>query len=323
MRFFIFCIFSFALSAFAIDRLPAFSIDEHSITVSGISAGGFMAVQLHVALSSEISGVGVVAGGVYWCSQGNPVLMGAACMTTPWLVNPRNSVQRARREASEQRIDPVSSLSNSRLYIYGSPVDLVMNVNSSYNVAAFYNELVPGIKIKQKHDFYSAHGFPTKGFGAPCVVGGYPWLLNCGFDLAGDMLKHLYPDLRGPQSAKRENLYWFDQSEFASWTSGLATVGQVYIPSSCHQRSCKLHVALHGCGMSPVHIGESFNASAGFNEWAETNNIIVLYPAVASTPLNPGACWDWSGYTGPDFANKLGPQIQAIQKMIRRARGSI
>ncbi len=36
------------------------------ITVSGISSGGFMAVQFHVAHSSTVGGAGVVAGGPYW-----------------------------------------------------------------------------------------------------------------------------------------------------------------------------------------------------------------------------------------------------------------
>ena len=35
------------------------------ITVSGLSAGGFMAVQMHVAYSDLFTGVGVIAGGTY------------------------------------------------------------------------------------------------------------------------------------------------------------------------------------------------------------------------------------------------------------------
>src|SRR5260370_5854628 len=43
------------------------AIGESSI--SGISSGAFMAVQFGTAWSSVIRGVGVIAGGQYWCAQ--------------------------------------------------------------------------------------------------------------------------------------------------------------------------------------------------------------------------------------------------------------
>ena len=38
--------------------LPAYNADIHKTSVSGLSSGGFMAVQLHVAYSSIIMGAG-------------------------------------------------------------------------------------------------------------------------------------------------------------------------------------------------------------------------------------------------------------------------
>src|SRR3954453_23794543 len=38
-------------------------------SISGVSSGGFMAVQFATAWSSMIKGVGVVAGGPYWCAR--------------------------------------------------------------------------------------------------------------------------------------------------------------------------------------------------------------------------------------------------------------
>src|SRR3954447_18665055 len=43
------------------------AIGESSI--SGISSGAFMAVQFGTAWSSVIKGVGVIAGGPYWCAK--------------------------------------------------------------------------------------------------------------------------------------------------------------------------------------------------------------------------------------------------------------
>lgn len=42
-----------------------------NVTVSGISSGGFFAVQFHVAFSALVQGAGVIAGGPYFASQGN------------------------------------------------------------------------------------------------------------------------------------------------------------------------------------------------------------------------------------------------------------
>jgi hypothetical protein len=47
------------------EPLPALGADMGSVTVSGISAGAFMAVQLHVAHSRLFRGAGVVAGGPF------------------------------------------------------------------------------------------------------------------------------------------------------------------------------------------------------------------------------------------------------------------
>ena len=45
------------------ERLPAIAADLSQTSTSGISSGGYMAVQLHVAYSSLVIGVGVLAGG--------------------------------------------------------------------------------------------------------------------------------------------------------------------------------------------------------------------------------------------------------------------
>src|SRR5512132_2605036 len=46
------------------------NIDKHGISVSGISSGGLMAHQFHVAHSSNVIGAGIVAGGPYYCARG-------------------------------------------------------------------------------------------------------------------------------------------------------------------------------------------------------------------------------------------------------------
>src|SRR5947209_11543472 len=51
--------------------LSAYNADIRASSVSGISSGAFMAVQLATAWSSTIVGVGVIAGGPFYCAQGS------------------------------------------------------------------------------------------------------------------------------------------------------------------------------------------------------------------------------------------------------------
>ena len=69
-----------------------------------------------------------------------------------------------------------------------------------------------------------------------------------------------------------------------------------------------------------ANIGTKFITEAGLNKYADTNNILVLYPyqVSSSTPNNPNGCWDWWGYETSTYALKTGPQMAAIKKMVDR-----
>ena len=59
------------------DGLPELGIDVGETSVSGLSAGAYMAGQLQVAHSKQIVGAGIVAGGPFGCaeSQANSFLL--------------------------------------------------------------------------------------------------------------------------------------------------------------------------------------------------------------------------------------------------------
>ena len=62
--------------------LPALVIDKTQTTVSGLSSGGFMAVQMHVAYSGTFAkGAGIVAGGPFYCAENSIVNATGRCMT--------------------------------------------------------------------------------------------------------------------------------------------------------------------------------------------------------------------------------------------------
>ena len=62
----------------------------------------------------------------------------------------------------------------------------------------------------------------------------------------------------------------------------------------------------------------TFTEGSGFARWADTNRLIILFPQVEASILNPKACWDWWGYTGKDFLTKDAPQIAAIWRMVEQ-----
>lgn len=56
---------------------------------------------------------------------------------------------------------------------------------------------------------------------------------------------------------------------------------------------------------------------SGINRWADANDIVVLYPQAASIPdTNPYGCWDWWGYSGEDYASKLGVQMLTVNNLM-------
>src|SRR5882724_8023369 len=64
-----------SLAAAAPAGLPAYGADPKQTSVSGLSSGAYMAVQLQVAYSASIIGAGVIAGGPYYCAAGNPLFV--------------------------------------------------------------------------------------------------------------------------------------------------------------------------------------------------------------------------------------------------------
>ena len=64
----------------------------------------------------------------------------------------------------------------------------------------------------------------------------------------------------------------------------------------------------------------------GFNEVAEANNIIVVYPQTVTTtsdPRNPEGCFEIYGFfdDGLTFATKEGEQIKRFWNMAKRLAG--
>lgn len=64
--------------------------------------------------------------------------------------------------------------------------------------------------------------------------------------------------------------------------SGLEEFGYIFYPKQCvdGSTSCKLHINMHGCTHTVLSSPDGYNllTQYGFNEYAVSNNIIVVFP---------------------------------------------
>lgn len=313
-------------TALAADKLPSFHGDITETSVSGLSSGAYMAVQLQVAFSSTIKGSGIIAGGPYYCAAGNVLYAGICMGQVPFVPpNPSLMVTAAQGFAALGQIDPLADLQNDRIYVFSGTDDIIVRQQAVDATVSFFQQAgVPKANIAYVNTVPSGHAVITPAFGNDCPANATPYISHCtvdgqGYDQAGALLQQIYGQLNPPAETLSGKIVSFNQRDFASVTTGMADEAFVYVPKSCADgAACKVHVAIHGCSQSAAVVGDDFYTDTGYNRWADTNNILVLYPQVnASTiPFNPQGCWDWFGYTGLNYALQSGPQMVAIKSMI-------
>ncbi|UTH75773.1 PHB depolymerase family esterase [Chromobacterium sp. IIBBL 290-4] len=310
-----------AMPALAADPLPAFRGDKTQSSVSGLSSGAFMAAQYQVAYSASVVGAGVVAGGPYYCAKGT--LAGAGpCMNVgqPPAVGPLLAT--ARQFARAGQIDPLDKLASRRVYLFSGSNDNTVKTQVVDVAAEWFRQAgVPDKQIAYERSLPAGHAQITPAYGNDCAVTNTPYINHCesqgkGYDQAGVILQHIYGPLQPKSQALTGKIVRFDQSRYAPAGSSLATEGFVYVPRACAEgEACKVHIALHGCQQYAGKVGDAFYAHTGYNNWADSNHILVLYPQTTTSTANPQGCWDWFGYTGPAYAWKSGAQMKAIKEM--------
>jgi poly(3-hydroxybutyrate) depolymerase len=281
--------------------LPPLHADISAVTVSGVSSGGYMAVQVHIAHSATVKGAAVIAGGPYYCAMGSIWTAYFNCMTPgPWTPLPRAALLKSLTDGFAQsgRIDATTHLAGAPVWLFSGRNDHTVLPEVVKQLQAYY--ALYGIKAKLVADKPAGHAMVTEDSGnKDCAVTREPYINDCDYDAAGELLQHLLGPLKPP--AKAGPAGEFDQA-------------YAYIPKICENERCRVHVAFHGCLQS----GERFPREAGYNRWAESNRLIVLYPQVKASFFNPRGCWDWWGYTDAAYATKDAVQIRAVWAMLER-----
>jgi hypothetical protein len=315
--------------------LVAYNADIAQSSISGISSGAYMAVQFGMAWSSIVIGVGAVAGGPFGCSDGSASAALSTCMGGAPSPDVVALIARTDAWSRSGAIDDTANIARQRIYLFNGYNDSVVTPPVSNALHAFYDHYRPGSLFYQTA-IGSGHAQVTIAYGGGCADNGGEFINRCDYDQAGIILQHIYGALQ-PRNDKTlgGHVISFRQTDFtgvrAPIDDSLDDRGFVYVPAACDAREpCRVHVALHGCLQSYSEIGEDFVRHAGYNEWADTNRIIVLYPQIKAVGVtqfgitNPQSCWDWWGYLdrdpmqSPTWLLKTGKQIGVIKAMIDR-----
>ena len=301
-------------------KLPPLNIDAEHITVSGLSSGGYMASQFHLAHGDWVSGIGIIAAGPYYCAKNNIFTALAECVNK---IEKGVSLGVIEQQISSWRqqklLAPAESLTNDKVWIFHGTLDQRIHSKVSDKLVEQYSSWVKKDNIKYINHQAFAHHFPTIDNGINCSDSKAPFIGNCGYDAATKMLNFISDATI--TKGQTGSLVEIDQQQLGGKSaSSLADKGYVYIPQNCQQgRTCKVHVSFHGCNQNAEAVGNTYASQTGINQWADQHNMLVLYPQTKKSslmPLNPQACWDWWGYTDEYYATRQGAQIKAIKNMI-------
>lgn len=350
-------------------RLPALGLQRDAVTVSGLSSGAYMAGQFQVAYSASLAGAAVLAGGPYGCSRGSvsTAMFNCSCPAEQsfalqvahafgggcqvfnpevYLLFSQNVVA---GNVEVHGIDDTFHLKTHRVWLFSGDQDHVVDPQLVTAAQKFYERVgVPAAQIHREANREAGHGFPSPQASQACSLTHTPFLTQCNLDAAGELLKWLYPGNPDWQAGTFDEgaLKPFKQTAYDDKKvfSSLDSTGWVYVPKACEQAGahCRLHVAFHGCEQGQSFkvgrqkFGLQFVKETGYNRWAETGHIVVLFPQVKpSDPkgrdltdpyrFNPKGCWDFWGYTekfaalnpsAPNFAKQSAPQMKAVKAMI-------
>ncbi|CAN0263842.1 unnamed protein product [Lampetra planeri] len=253
-------------------RLGTYKVDLAAVSVSGLSSGGCMATQFHVAHSKSIMGVAVIAGAPYYCAQNSALTATETCMKRPESVAVSYLQQVTRNAQNILSIDHTSHMSSARVFLFAGTKDSTVHPGIISKVQEYYQEFVTAAgSIRTVLDIPAEHGFPTVSTGGACGSQNSDYINSCGYHAAFELLNHIYGG--GLQ------LINFDQKEYFNFSP----------PST------------YGMDNSGEKLGDKYARLLGYNEVGDLNNIIILYPQARSTLSNPLGCWDWWGYTGTAY----------------------
>lgn len=295
-----------------------------NITLSGLSSGAYMAGQYHLAFAEQVDGVAMLAAGPVYCAQNSLGLALEHCFNKATSAPDMAAINAyIKQQQAEGKLAPPAALTDDKVWIFHGTKDATVYPGLAVALQQQYRQWLKPDNIVMVNDKAFGHTFPTDRVDlGNCELSEPPFLASCGYDAAGALLNHLLAERQPKSHAASGQLIAFNQHDLsAAATSTLAQTGYLYVPQSCaNGQSCRLHISFHGCKQNADSVAEAYITGTGLNNYADTNQLVVLYPQTTASsinPFNPNACWDWWGYTGADYATKAGLQLQAVHQLVQ------
>ncbi|MEY3869472.1 MAG: hypothetical protein RLZZ338_3363, partial [Cyanobacteriota bacterium] len=139
---------SIVLADGVVPKLNGYGADLSQTSVSGLSSGGFMTAQLHVAYSDKFVGAGIMAAGPFDCVgikqeknlNRSMNFATAVCMKPLKGTEPDGAklFKKAVELAAQKKIDDVNNLKDDRVYIFTGSKDQTVDTPVVDQVNAFY-----------------------------------------------------------------------------------------------------------------------------------------------------------------------------------------
>jgi poly(3-hydroxybutyrate) depolymerase len=310
--------------------LGRYNIDPSRVSVSGISSGGAMAVQMHVAYSATFKGAAIFAGAAYYCAEGSLDNALTRCMNAVSAAQiPVDRLATATRQwAAMDLIDDPANLAQSRVYLFSGTLDAVVRQPGMDAARQYYRQFMPAANIVYDNATPAGHAWISPVGPNPCVATQSPYVNDCGIDPEQAFFTQFYGAVKPKAAAALSGRFLaVDQAEFLDDRDPAAhsvdSNAWVYVPDACAKdKRCGLHVSFHGCNQGYSKVGDQFFRRTNLNEWADTNSTIVLYPQAVPTLttaiVNGQGCWDWWGYDQAAYAQRKGPQMLMAKRMVDR-----
>lgn len=204
--------------------------DARRVSVSGLSSGGWMANQFHIAFSSKVMGAGILAAGPYHCAGGSSWL----CSWTPYgFFSPHDSCQAvhvctklARKnfgflayylgppdaddsvastldEAKAGTIDPVGNLKGDRVWLFSGTLDSLAPPEIMTELRDYYRALFALPEVANPEDslelvdgIRAEHAMivdiPGPAGANRCEAYESPYISDCDYPAAGRLLGFIH-----------------------------------------------------------------------------------------------------------------------------------
>ncbi|CAJ1447035.1 unnamed protein product [Effrenium voratum] len=309
-------------------------------SVSGQSAGGSMAVNHLFAHSASVDGALIAAGSPYGCGMekdeedrcyyGN--------------VDIEQSVRWTWGRYAQNLIDDPSNLNKVPVLLFNGKSDECVYtrvMRDTFKTLQYFVDkdyLFRSFNTNAAHVWSLDHGQCHCGACASlygslrcCDVN------NCHYDLSGDMLRKFYGSIR-PRVKAHPRLYHVHQWRYIPWETqnetnetnatkptgprraGLWKFALVYVPTGCEARvlECRIHVNYHGCIRKRLKRRRLWATSIDLNEYAESNDIVVVYPQAAGSPRVGNGCWNWGDSKDDQyFDTRRSMQIGTVMNLLK------